>query len=84
MTAHGQRGTYVGGCRCDDCREANRRYHEARRRAAGVRPVEASKHGTVNRYIKYRCRCDDCRAANTGMVRTSRARRRERTGRDRA
>lgn len=31
---HGLRATYVDGCRCDDCRSANRDYH-AQRRATG-------------------------------------------------
>ena len=25
------------------------------------RNVPESKHGTLNRYMKYKCRCDDCR-----------------------
>jgi WhiB family redox-sensing transcriptional regulator len=31
MADHGTRSTYVAGCRCGDCREANRRYQANRR-----------------------------------------------------
>ena len=29
MKPHGTYARYVGGCRCDDCRRANRTYHRA-------------------------------------------------------
>lgn len=30
MAEHGQRSRYVAGCRCDDCRRANREYYRKR------------------------------------------------------
>lgn len=64
--AHGTRSKYQTGCRCDECREANRLYIEAGRRAAGVQPQPRgpqTDHGTVARYENWQCRCSDCRAA---------------------
>src|SRR5690242_7543816 len=31
MRTHGLRGTYVDGCRCDECRTADRNYKRSRR-----------------------------------------------------
>ena len=64
---HGNRSRYVDGCRCAECREANRLYHESRRRKAGVKPLQVGPqtgHGTVARYGRG-CRCERCCAANT-------------------
>ena len=49
-------------CRCDDCRELERRKAAAfRRQHKGQEPPA---HGTRNAYDNYGCRCDECRAAN--------------------
>lgn len=37
---HGTRSKYTTGCRCDDCRSANRKGERARRRALGVPPAK--------------------------------------------
>lgn len=50
VQGHGTNASYARGCRCDDCREANRAYgraYIARRRAAGV---DEGKHGTAYGY----------------------------------
>lgn len=54
---HGLRTTYNRlGCRCDECREANRRWHQEYRR----RPFP---HGEPKGYSHHGCRCDLCREA---------------------
>lgn len=62
----GTRSCYVGGCEHAECREANRRYHEELRRAAGVKPLPRgpqTPHGTAARYQHWKCRCESCRRA---------------------
>jgi hypothetical protein len=69
---HGKRGTYTSGCRCDECRAADRAYKTALRRKRGVKPKVRgcqSPYGTFERYNHERCRCEACVAANTQYVR---------------
>lgn len=46
---HGRRARYCAGCRCDDCRRANREYEQSRVRARiggdwnGLRPADAAR-----------------------------------------
>lgn len=70
---HGTRACYVRGCRRRQCVEANRAYHEQRRRAAGMAPARRGPgpHGTVARY-KSGCHCARCRTANTAYYRERR------------
>jgi hypothetical protein len=59
---HGTRSKYNGGCRCDDCREANRVSHaEWELRVRGNPP----EHGTENAYRNYGCRCQECRVVGS-------------------
>jgi hypothetical protein len=37
---HGTRSRYVGGCRCDDCRQANAAHAKATRKRTPLVPVE--------------------------------------------
>lgn len=60
---HGTAKGYNYGCRCDDCKEANRdRYREAKRRRL-ARPVPDHVHGSWNGYSNYGCRCSECLVA---------------------
>lgn len=79
-------GTTTGyqhhGCRCDECREAVRRYMRAYRRRKGVPPWESQRgprpgteHGSMTMYRRHRCRCDACREANRVAGRAYRAQR---------
>jgi hypothetical protein len=52
----------VKGCRCDECREVNRRQHFAWKEKA--RGSERTPHGTENGYANYSCRCEACRQAH--------------------
>jgi hypothetical protein len=76
---HGTRSEYVWGCRCADCRAANRRYDAARRKASNPEPPAAIRHGTAYGYRWHRCRCSACTAANTREAAEYRKRRRDRT-----
>lgn len=82
---HGTLNGYVNaGCRCEECREANRVYNMKRRaeRAEG-KPAsewgkkrghmgEPLKHNSST-YINWKCRCDQCRE-DASMVRRNRNR----------
>jgi hypothetical protein len=57
MVTHGTRGTYQGGCRCDECRRANTEAHavwRATRDAPGYEPAakmqEAGRKGARSRW----------------------------------
>jgi hypothetical protein len=58
-------GTYNGymewGCRCRECKDANRDYHTAqtRKRSSGVLGPPP-RHGTITSYQSWGCRCDEC------------------------
>lgn len=63
---HGTRGKYTYGCRCDDCREANRAYIAAKRDAdyaAGL-PEGDPRHGRDSTYTNRGCRCTACTVAH--------------------
>lgn len=49
---------YKRGCRCTECREANR-IRRAQQRASKNPP----NHGTESGYFNYGCRCAPCKAA---------------------
>lgn len=61
---HGTRSRYNHGCRCGECREANRVYVEARRRAAGMKPMVRSPEHSVAGYARG-CRCEVCKEATS-------------------
>lgn len=77
LTVHGRRSTYVGGCRCDECRRANADYQWAlgrRRRRALAADPSIVEHGTPSTYTNWGCRCDECRAANRAWLTSWQAR----------
>lgn len=78
--AHGLPNTYKNGCRCEQCREANRVYQAAAtaRRAADPTAADIAGHGRASTYSNYLCRCDACRAANAVASQAYRQRRKER------
>ncbi|MEU0427876.1 hypothetical protein ABZ235_30580 [Streptomyces canus] len=80
--AHGDRRRYQRGCRCDECREANRLYKASWRAKRRSDPslLGRATHGKASTYRQYGCRCDECRTANSADVAAWRARRRERAG----
>jgi hypothetical protein len=75
--AHGLPNTYKSGCRCKQCREANRVYQAAAnaRRAADPKAADLAGHGKPSTYSNYLCRCTECRAANAVASQTYRAKR---------
>lgn len=77
---HGDYRTYNKGCRCDDCREAQRlRCAELRTtRAQDPAAADRAGHGKASTYKNYGCRCKACSKANTANVNAFRARRRQR------
>jgi len=88
---HGRYSTYIQyHCRCEACcRDAARYRRELRAKRAqlgvvmvGPRKGQEPEHG-IYRYQRYGCRCEICRTAQRDVSRAYRARRRERTGKDR-
>ncbi len=73
---HGTYKSYSQGCRCADCREANRLYAAAARARRAVDPAlaNAAGHGKETTYNNYSCRCAPCRAAHAAHMRGHRAR----------
>ncbi len=74
-TAHGVRTTYVGGCRCDECRAANRtelRRHRAARHARLAADPTAAPHGLSSTYDHWGCRCQPCTGAHAERLRDAR------------
>lgn len=69
---HGSRGRYAEGCRCLECKDANRRYmNEYRSRKRGGKPVRKYgklTHGTRSFYV-HGCRCPECTRANADYQR---------------
>lgn len=78
---HGKSSTYrAGGCRCENCREANTirqrqtSFMASEKFAAGLVEVE---HGKANTYRYYGCRCDECKAAHVTECRRWKERKKE-------
>ena len=68
------------GCRCDACRDANRRLHNKymkQVRESGHLAGGDVQHGTSYRY-DVGCRCDECREAHNAKSRLTKQRIRER------
>lgn len=60
---HGTVNRYSNhGCRCDECKEAWKRYYRERREAYRSGPIPERVHGTWTGYSNYGCRCDRCKA----------------------
>lgn len=57
---HGTPSGYRHGCRCDECKAANREQQQAARDRRLNRPIPEHVHGTWNGYANYNCRCDRC------------------------
>lgn len=78
---HGDHRTYHKGCRCNDCREANRAYQAELRARRHNDPYSADRagHGKSSTYRNHACRCDECTAAHTADCNAYRARRRARS-----
>jgi hypothetical protein len=72
---HGTTGTYRAGCRCADCRDANRLKcaQNRARRAADPAAADRAGHGKASTYINYDCRCTPCRDAHSANLRRRRA-----------
>lgn len=51
--------SYCRGCRCDDCRAAERAYKVTLR----AKEIPAELHGRVGTYMNRGCRCEVCRTA---------------------
>lgn len=60
---HGELRGYLRGCRCPQCRKANRIYQADRRARLAAVPDKQKPHGTTNGYFNYGCRCDACTQA---------------------
>ncbi|NUQ95345.1 MAG: hypothetical protein HOY79_01845 [Streptomyces sp.] len=77
---HGHVNAYKNGCRCPECREANRVYQNAAnaRRSAAPALADRAGHGKRTTYVNYACRCDACCAASSAEQREQRERRKER------
>ena len=73
---HGHYLTYGKGCRCDACREANRKYCAELRVTRAKDPSRADRagHGLAATYKNYGCRCAPCTQANTDYTNAYRAR----------
>ena len=72
---------YKRGCRCDDCRRANREHVADVRAGRGRRGRRvAAQHGSRSKYTAG-CRCDACRAAERAYQRERHERRRAGVGR---
>lgn len=80
--AHGDIRAYRNGCRCRECREANRVYNAAARARRRSRPelADAAGHGKPSTYNNHACRCTACRAAHAAYMRDVRASRRTTKG----
>jgi hypothetical protein len=86
---HGTRNGYqYYGCRCEDCRGANRDHgraeylkHHPGARSYRTPPLvetpDDPRHGTANGYVNHGCRCQPCRDANAAAMREYRARLRD-------
>lgn len=62
MREHGTRARYCAGCRCQECRRANREYNRANYRQRSLklgRSPRVARHGTSSKYAAG-CRCRPC------------------------
>jgi len=62
---HGTTSGYAAGCRCDQCKDAQRAYtaeYKAQLATSGE-----YRHGTMSGYTTG-CRCDDCKAAQRAYM----------------
>ncbi len=77
---HGTPYRYLKGCRCDDCRNANRIYQAELRAKWQQDPASADRagHGKAATYRNHGCRCVSCTVANSADCAERRGRRRER------
>jgi hypothetical protein len=65
---HGTPSAYNHGCRCPDCREANRIRCLDQRERLRQRTIQADPavpHGTTGGYKNWGCHCVKCTIANT-------------------
>ena len=64
---HGGSGTAYAnyGCRCDECKEANRARTSRRRKERFAEPKapDDPRHGKSTFYSNHGCRCEKCTAA---------------------
>lgn len=61
---HGTQNAYLNyGCRCDDCKEAQREASKKQAARRKARETPGHVHGTASGYTNYRCRCDLCKGA---------------------
>lgn len=80
---HGRSLYTNAGCRCDICRQDNRRYQVAWKRSAVARTrvtgalPDSVAHGTPNAYYNHGCRCRTCRDVVMAAARERRARRQD-------
>jgi hypothetical protein len=67
---HGDYRTYGKGCRCAECREAQRVRGIEQRAKWAQNPEAADRagHGKPSTYKNYRCRCEQCSKANSADV----------------
>ena len=79
--SHGTQSSYVGGCRCQECRTASaehRKRHRAEKAAARqlvdgrMVAVAAPVHGSSSTYHNHFCRCAPCTEAASRDNRFSR------------
>lgn len=75
---HGDHRTYGKGCRCADCREAQRVRGIEQRAKWAQDPAAADRagHGKPSTYKNYGCRCEPCSKANSADVAAFRERKR--------
>ncbi len=70
---HGTVGGYTNnGCRCPECRAAQRTYAAQRRALRRQESTPENVHGTENGYTNYGCRCVPCRTAHAATARHAR------------
>lgn len=68
---HGTVSEYSNhGCRCDHCREANKKYRAERKKINLSKSTRQKRHGTRDEYSRYDCRCDACVEANREYTQT--------------
>jgi hypothetical protein len=74
---HGRRGTYIKGCRCEACNQANRDGANIGRYSRAGRTPPPDSHGKATTYTNWHCRCDPCKAAQSQVNRAYHAAHRE-------